>query len=366
MPPEAAVPAESTSSASAPTSRPRPRRTVGLLLAAATVGLGALHFGVDGLTGLLVPLQPALAARTQTAVELWTLVVAVAFASASLLQPATAHLAARWGDARTAVVGAVIAVAGYGLLPAAPTLGHALAAVVAGGLGSALFHPAAGALVARTAPRGKESLPLAMFSAVGTAGAALVPVAVVVSLDRLGSAAAAPAGIAVLLVAAAVTILLARSHRRPFSPPGRTHPVTAKNPYLGTTVVTGVRSLCWPAPPSTPLRRCSSPQISAPLTRCWAGRPPATVRPAPSAVYCLPCGRGAAGSASSCSWPSPPERSPGWRFRTYPRSLRQCWPFPPARAFPDLCRCWSPSPDDPAKPPPPSPPSRGCSGSGPR
>jgi hypothetical protein len=49
-----------------------PRKIVALGAGAAgavTVVLGALHFGLDGLAGVLVPLQPALAARTGTATE---------------------------------------------------------------------------------------------------------------------------------------------------------------------------------------------------------------------------------------------------------------------------------------------------------
>ncbi|WP_019482627.1 hypothetical protein, partial [Arthrobacter sp. TB 23] len=81
----------------------------------------------------------------------------------------------------------------------------------AGGLGSAMFHPAAGALVARSAPAGQESLPVAVFSAVGMAGAALVPVAVLGSVTSLAGAAAVP--FTVPLLAVAVGLLFSRTVR---------------------------------------------------------------------------------------------------------------------------------------------------------
>ena len=83
--------------------------------------------------------------------------------------------------------------------------------MIVGGLGSALFHPGAGAMVARAAPAGREALPLAVFSAVGTAEAALIPIAVLTGVDTLGAAAALP--IAVVLLALTAGLLFSRTAR---------------------------------------------------------------------------------------------------------------------------------------------------------
>lgn len=147
-----------------------------------------------------------------------------------MLQPLTASLAIRWGDGRAAVAGGLLAALGYGVLPATDTTFQAAAAaVVVGGLGSALFHPGAGALVARAAPPGGEALPLAMFSAVGTGGAALIPLAVLSGVDTLGAAAAVP--FAVALAAVATGTLFARAARA--APPRR--PVTATDQPKAST-----------------------------------------------------------------------------------------------------------------------------------
>lgn len=155
-----------------------------------------------------------MSARTGARPALLGLVVAVALSSASLLQPLAARLVRRFGERHVAAAGAVLAGIGYGFVPAADSVSHAVASVVIGGVGSSLFHPAAGALMARAAGAGRESVPLAAFSAVGTAGAAIVPFGVLVSVDSLGWAAAAPVA-AVLVV---LTVVLRAVVFRPAAP----------------------------------------------------------------------------------------------------------------------------------------------------
>jgi len=185
------------------------RRLLSRAVAVAAVGaLGAMHFALDGLTSILVALQPVLADRTGARPATLGLVVAIGLASASLLQPLAARLVHRYGERLVAVTGAMMAALGYGLIPATGSVAQTVAAVVAGGIGSALFHPAAGALVARTAGAGRETLPLAAFSAVGTAGAALVPVVVLTSVESLGWAAAAPVAAALLALTVATRALV--------------------------------------------------------------------------------------------------------------------------------------------------------------
>ena len=178
------------------------RRALGA--AAALIGLGAMHFALDGLTSVLVALQPDLAARTGARPAMLSLVVGAALATASLLQPLAARLSSTFGERRAVAAGAILAAVGYGSVPAAASVPQAIAAVVVGGLGSALFHPSAGALVVRGAAQAGTGLPLAAFSAVGTAGAALVPLAVLGALPTLGSAAAVPVAVAL----AALTMAL--------------------------------------------------------------------------------------------------------------------------------------------------------------
>ncbi|MFQ6171300.1 MFS transporter [Oryzobacter sp. R7] len=185
-------------------SRRAAQRVAAVATAAALAGLGLMHFALDGLTSLLVPLQPLLASRTGASPSVLSLVVAVALAAASLLQPLSARLVHRHGERRVAAAGAVLAGVGYGAVPAAGSVLQAVLAVLVGGMGSSLFHPAAGALMARAARSGRESLPLAAFSAVGTAGSALVPFGVVMSIDALGWAAAVP--VASTLVALTVAV----------------------------------------------------------------------------------------------------------------------------------------------------------------
>lgn len=181
-----------------------PRPVVRRLAAAATApvvaiaGLGLMHFALDGLTSVLLTLQPVLAVRIGAAPAVLGLIVAVALSTASLLQPLAARLADRFGHRTMAAAGAVLAAIGYGSVPAATSVAQTAVAVLVGGAGSSLFHPAAAAMVARSAKRGREALPIAAFSAVGTAGAAVVPFAVLTSTKPLGWAAALPEAAALI------------------------------------------------------------------------------------------------------------------------------------------------------------------------
>ncbi len=175
------------------------------------IAAAAAHLFLDGLTGSLIPLQAVIRSRTGAGPAILGFLVSVALASASLFQPLGARLAQRFGDDSLAITGALLTAVSYGLLPAVVHPAQAIAAVAAGGLGSAMFHHAAGALVARSAPAGQESLPVAVFSAVGMAGAALVPVAVLGSVTSLAGAAALP--FTVPLLAVAVGLLFSRTVR---------------------------------------------------------------------------------------------------------------------------------------------------------
>lgn len=201
-------------------------RIVATSAGAVVVALGTMHLMLDGLSGVLLPLQPVVADRTGASPGALGLLVALALASSSLLQPLTAGLALRWGDGRAASAGALLAALGYGALPFTFSTAQAALAVVIGGLGSALFHPGAGAMVARAAQPGREALPLAVFSAVGTGGVALVPIAVLAGVDSFGGAAALPVAVALVAVAAG---LLASRGARAAGPRGghRSTPATA-------------------------------------------------------------------------------------------------------------------------------------------
>lgn len=192
------------------------------------IALGVMHLTLDGLTGVLVPLQPVLADRIGADPATLGLLVALALASASLAQPVTARMAMRLGEGRAAVAGTLLAAAGYGSLPAVTSTTAAAVAVVVGGFGSALFHPGAGAMVARAAPPGREALPLAVFSAVGTAGAALVPIVVLTGVDTLGAAAALP--VVAVLVAVTAGLLFSRTARTGRARPARDRDVSGALP----------------------------------------------------------------------------------------------------------------------------------------
>ncbi len=239
-----------------------PRRThalTGAVSTAALAGLGLMHFAVDGLSSVLVPLQPVIAARTGATPALLGLVVAVALSTGSLLQPLAARLVHRYGQRRVATVGAVLGAIGYGFVPVASSVVQAVVAVVVGGVGSSLFHPAAGALMARASGAGGDALSLAVFSAVGTAGAAIVPFGVLISVDSLGWAAAAPVA-AVLVV---LTVVLRAGVFRQAEP--RSHQVVVVAGSGGRSVLVAVTAAAMIALAATTVAASSAVLVAADL-----------------------------------------------------------------------------------------------------
>ena len=176
--------------------RTRRRAQTGAVSAVAFAGLGLMHFAVRRSDQCPGSSSARVGGAHRGSARLARGGRCPRPSTASLVQPLTARLVRRFGERGVAAAGALFAAVGYGSVPAVGSGTQAVVAVVVGGVGSALFHPAAGALIAQAAGAGRESLQLAAFSAVGAAGAAVVSFGVLVSVDSLGWAAAAPAAAA--------------------------------------------------------------------------------------------------------------------------------------------------------------------------
>ncbi|MDR9390855.1 MAG: MFS transporter [Trueperaceae bacterium] len=165
-----------------------------------------------------------------------SLVTLVAIAS-NVAQGVSGTLVDRWGRRRSAAVGVLTVAVMISLVPSIEHPFLLVAVLVAGGFGSALFHPAAAALVRST---GGGATALGIYGAGGPIGVALFPVAALALLEVAG-----PEGVLVLAwggVLAALGFLAFVPHQPPAPRPPRGVRGTrgwGRPPSIDTTLLRG-------------------------------------------------------------------------------------------------------------------------------
>lgn len=137
--------------------------------------LALAHLVNDSFTALLTPLLPSLQAAFGVSIAQTTALVAVSSFVSSMLQPLFGALGD--GSARRALAAVGPLVCGLGMvwLGYAPAFSIVVLLVAISGVGSAVFHPAAIALVHAGSRPAQRGLFAALFSSAGTAGLAVGP-----------------------------------------------------------------------------------------------------------------------------------------------------------------------------------------------
>lgn len=181
------------------------------------------HLATDILIGAFGATLPYLQERFGLSGPQVAVLAAVLAATSSFGQPLAGRLADRVGPRDLAAGGAVAASTLLGLAASAPTFIVLVAVTAAGGLGAAVYHPAA-ASIARDAAPGNPGLALGLYGAGGTIGLAVGPPLTIVLLDRLG-----PGHLAWLMLPGIVMAVVLRNRvpaagqgartRRPSRPP---------------------------------------------------------------------------------------------------------------------------------------------------
>lgn len=150
-------------------------------LAAGSTGilvvLTIAHLANDSFTALLTPLLPQVRNDFGVTIAQTSLLVGVSQLVGSVLQPLFGLLADHVDRRLLAAIGPALGGIGMTLLGIAPTFGLLLLLVAMAGVGSAIFHPAAVAYVHQGARAHRRGLSNALFSAGGTAGLAVGPLA---------------------------------------------------------------------------------------------------------------------------------------------------------------------------------------------
>jgi FSR family fosmidomycin resistance protein-like MFS transporter len=143
------------------------------------------HLATDILIGAFGATLPHLQERFGLSGPQVAALAAVLAATSSFGQPVAGRLVDRVGPRDLAAGGAVVASTLLALAASTPTFVVLVAVIAAGGLGAAVYHPAA-ASIARDAAPGNPGLALSLYGAGGTIGLAVGPLLAIVLLDRLG------------------------------------------------------------------------------------------------------------------------------------------------------------------------------------
>jgi FSR family fosmidomycin resistance protein-like MFS transporter len=157
-------------------------------LAIGTIGLAALliaaHSANDGYANMLPVFLPTIQARFGLREAGLASLVAVISVSSNVLQPFLGAAADSWGRRRSAAVGLIAGSLLMTLVPVAPSVSLLVLLLAVGGLGSALFHPAAVSL-AHAISRHK-GLMVGFFTAGGPFGSAVAPVVILFVVRDFG------------------------------------------------------------------------------------------------------------------------------------------------------------------------------------
>lgn len=142
------------------------------------------HLLNDGFASIFAPLLPILIERLDLSLGLAGLLGTIRIVTNSLLQPGLGHLVDRTQRPGLVVLGPLMTVVAMAFIGRVSSFWQLVAIMVLAGVGTALFHPAAAALVA-AGSGDRRGLLMAFFSSGGTLGGSLAPVIIVSFVQAL-------------------------------------------------------------------------------------------------------------------------------------------------------------------------------------
>lgn len=148
--------------------------------------LAIAHATNDAFANVLPVFLPTLQARLGLGEAALAGFVALISVTANVLQAFAGALADRWGRRRATAVGLILGSVLMSFLAVVPTVWALVGVLAFGGLGSAIFHPAAASMARLAGSR--KGLAMGLFTAGGPIGTALMPVLVLFILRTYGAA----------------------------------------------------------------------------------------------------------------------------------------------------------------------------------
>lgn len=136
--------------------------------------MASVHLMVDAYGNMFAPLLPLLIPKLNLTLAAAGTLTAVYQVAASMAQVGFGQLADRWRPRLLVMAGPMIAISMLSLMGIAPSIPVLALVLVAGGLGSAAFHPAAAAMAYRLGGR-RPGLAMSVHVTGGTLGMSLGP-----------------------------------------------------------------------------------------------------------------------------------------------------------------------------------------------
>lgn len=146
------------------------------------------HFINDGYGGLFAPLLPLLIDRLDLSLAMAGLMGTTLILVNSFTQPVFGHIVDRTDRPLLVAVGPVLTICAMSLIGMVTTSAQLFLVLIIGGIGTALFHPAAAVLVGGAKGARNSGSLMAFFSSGGTMGAAAAPVLIIPFIAAYGSA----------------------------------------------------------------------------------------------------------------------------------------------------------------------------------
>jgi FSR family fosmidomycin resistance protein-like MFS transporter len=149
---------------------------------ASVLGAGSLALGHavnDSYAYILPPLLPIMLTQSGLTLGMGAALVAIQQLASAFLQPSFGHWADRSGEGRWMVwTGVLLSGLGAAALGLVPGFGGLGVAMLATGIGSALFHPVSAALVAQAAPVSQRGFWMSAYISAGNLGLGIGPLLV--------------------------------------------------------------------------------------------------------------------------------------------------------------------------------------------
>jgi len=143
------------------------------------------HFTVDVYANLLPPLLPIFQAAYNLTYAATAGLTALFSITSTLIQPAFGYVADKYGKKWIAALGIAWVAVGMCLLGVAQSYGAIVVVVGLAGLGSAMFHPQASAMVPRVSGT-RKGLGVSLFMAGGNIGYSVMPLIAVLIVSAFG------------------------------------------------------------------------------------------------------------------------------------------------------------------------------------
>lgn len=149
--------------------------------------MASAHLVNDSYAYMLPALLPLLLGKLGIGLGLAGLLITLYQASSSFTQPVFGHMSDRGGRTRwMAWTGVALSGTAAALLGLAPSLGAVAIALLAGGLGTALYHPVSAALVAGSVPERSRGRWMSVYISAGNFGLPVGPFLIGVIVATIG------------------------------------------------------------------------------------------------------------------------------------------------------------------------------------